>query len=280
MGGSVGGSKAKSSNQSQFQQQIPDWQSKYLANMFKSAKALYNSQAPAIQAKVAGASNQANDVTNSVMSPWKDALNGGVYSGLNIGNKLSDSLQQSLNSPSETSKLYANIMGGQGNNYADAMKASYLGDANRATSNMLGNLDARAAASGMSGGSRHGIAEAQGLYDINSNLQKNLAQTGYDTFNQDLNNKLDIAGKADQNTLSRQQMMQAILGSQQDTANSAMQGGSGIQNLGMGQFAAYAAPWQQGINQYQNAIGAPIVLGSGSGSGSSKAMGHSASGGK
>ena len=276
MGGSVGGSKAKSKNQ--FAQKVPKWQQKYLTDMYGQAQQLFGQQAGALRKQVPGEVGYMQDIQNSANPAFKSALQGGVYNGLNIGGQLTDSLQKSLAAPTETSKLYGDIMGGKGNNYADAMKASYTGDANRAMSNMLGNLDARAAGSGMSGGSRHGIAQAQGMYDINSNLQKNLAQTGYDTFNQDLNNKLDIAGKADAATLERQKMLQTMLGNQQGTTDQALQTGSTMQNLGMGTFAPYGASWQQGVQQYQNAIGAPIVLGSGSGS--SKAMGQSTSGGK
>jgi hypothetical protein len=147
------------------------------------------------------------------------------------------SLNQSMNNPSAMSEINAMTMGGEGNNYADAMKESYISDANRAQEQMLGNTDARAAASGMSGGSRHGMMQGLGMEGINDQLQKNLAQTGYDTFDKDLNRKLEIAGQADANTFGRQQMMSGMLGQQQNTMNQGIQGGQNMQNLNMGQFA-------------------------------------------
>jgi hypothetical protein len=169
------------------------------------------------------------------------------------------------------------MMGGQGNTYADAMKAGYAADANRATANMLSNLDARAAASGMSGGSRHGTATSQGMYDINSNLQKSLADVGYNTFDKDLQNKLNIAQQADQGTLARQQLMSNMLGQQQGVSTGALGMGQNMQNLGMGAFAPGMMPWQN-ISNYANALGSPTVLSSGSSSGKSNAKGANAGG--
>ena len=275
-------SKAKSNNQnsSQFNQNIPAFQSDALTELYGNAKNLYTSNLPNVQALQPEAQKYIGNINQAALPAFQNSLQGGVYGGLDIGNQLSQSLQQSNSNPSNTSKIYADIMGGQGNNYADALKASYLGDANRATDAMLANLDTRAAAAGMSGGSRHGLATSQGLYDINSNLQKNLAQTGYDTFNQDLNNKLNIASQADQNTLARQQLMSDMLGSQQGTINGGLQGAANMQNLALGSFAPTMVPWDSLLN-YASVIGAPTVLSNGSsqGSGNSKAFGQSGSAG-
>jgi hypothetical protein len=283
MAGSFGksNSSSKSSNAQSFNQTIPYFQQQALTKLYDQANQLFKQNNNQLQTAMMPAYDQMSTMLGQSQPAWNQALQGGVYNPEQINQQLTNSLTQSLNSPTETSKVYGDIMGGQGNNYADAMKASYLGDANRATANMLSNLDARAAAAGMSGGARHGIATSQGLYDINSNLQKNLAQTGYDTFNQDLNNKLSIASQADQNTLQRQQMMQQMLGSAQDTSNQALTTlGQGVQNLGMGAFAPLMLPWQ-GASNYANIIGSPTVLssGSGSGSGSGKSKGKSGSGG-
>lgn len=283
MSASVGGSKAKSKNNSgfQFNQNIPGFQSSALTDVYNTAKNLFGQTNNQIQDSVGNVTNLANNIANSALPAYNSALNGGVFSDPTFKNQLVDSLNSSLNQPSATQKLYGDMMGGNGNNYADAMKASYTADANRATSNMLNNLDARATAAGMSGGSRHGIVTSQGLYDINSNLQKNLADVGYSTFDKDLTNKLNIAQQADTNTLNRQQMLSSMLGQAQDTSNNAVNNmGSSIQNLGMGTFAPIMAPWDS-MNNYAAAVGSPTVLSSGSGnaSGSSKALGQSTSGG-
>jgi hypothetical protein len=131
----------------------------------------------------------------------------------------------------------------------------------------------------MSGGSRHGIATSQGMYDINSNLQKNLADTGYNTFDKDLANKLNIAQQADQGTLARQQLMSNMLGQQQGVQTGALNAGGQMQNLGMGSMAPTMMPWQN-MSNYANSIGSPTVLSSGGSSGNSSAMGVSGGGGK
>jgi hypothetical protein len=265
-------SNSSSNQQSSFNQNIPQFQQDALTKLYNTAGSKFNSINQSTNKLVPGVQNYVNNINQNAQGAYNKDLQGGVYGGLNIGNQLSNSLQQSLNSPTNTQKIYGDIMGGNGNNYADAMKASYLGDANRATDNMLSNLDARAAASGMSGGSRHGVATSQGMYDINSNLQKNLAQTGYDTFNQDLNNKLGIAQQADQGTLARQQMMEGMLGQQQGTTTNAINQGGAMQNLGMGTFAPTMIPWQN-MSNYSNVIGAPTVLSNGQSSGTSSSKG-------
>jgi hypothetical protein len=276
-GGSYNQSKAN--NQSNFNQTIPKWQSDALTKMYDAAAGTYGNVGSIINQQMGGVQDYINQTNQAAMPEWKNQLAGGVYQGMDNANRLSESLQQSLNAPTNTQSIYAQMMGGQGNNYADAMKASYLGDANRATDNMLANLDARAAASGMSGGSRHGIATSQGMYDINSNLQKNLADTGYNTFDKDLANKLNIAQQADQGTLARQQLMSNMLGQQQGVQTGALNAGGQMQNLGMGSMAPTMMPWQN-MSNYANSIGSPTVLSSGGSSGNSSAMGVSGGGGK
>ena len=276
-GGSYNQSKAN--NQSNFNQTIPKWQSDALTKMYDAAAGTFGNTGSAINAQTPGVQSYIDQTNSAAMPEWKNQLSGGVYQGMDNANALSSSLQQSLSNPTATSQIYGQMMGGQGNNYADAMKASYLGDANRATDNMLANLDSRAAASGMSGGSRHGVATSQGMYDINSNLQKQLADTGYNTFDKDLANKLYIAQQADSGTLARQQMMSGMLGQQQGVQTGALNAGGQMQNLGMGSMAPTMMPWQN-MSNYANSIGSPTVLSSGGSSGSSNAMGVSGGGGK
>lgn len=278
MGGSVGGSFSQSKNQNQFGQQIPQWQADAFTKMFGQAGSLYDSNLAQMDKLRGKTKGYMKGLADSANPAWKDMLQGGVYQNMDLQNKLANSLDQSLQSPTNMQEINNLIMGGEGNNYADAMKAQYMADANRAQGNMLSNLDARAAASGMSGGARHGLATAQGMYDINSNLQRNLAETGYNTFEKDLDRKLQIANQADQATLQRQNMLQNMLGDQQNSINTGLNFGSAMQQLGMGQYMPSMAPWDA-FNNYANALGSPTVLSNGSGSGSSFAMGQSTSGG-
>ena len=276
-GGNYSQSSAK--NNSFFNQTIPQWQVDAITKMYNAAAGTFGGVGNSINQQMGGVQDYINRTNQSAMPEWQNQLNGGVYQNMDNANKLSESLQQSLNSPTNTQNIYSQMMGGNGNNYADAMKAGYTADANRATDNMLSTLDARAAASGMSGGSRHGVATSQGMYDINSNLQKNLARTGYETFDKDLQNKLGIAQQADQGTLARQQMMSGMLGQQQSLQTGALGQGQNMQNLGMGGFAPGMMPWQN-ISNWANILGSPTVLNSGNSSGNSSAMGMGGGGGK
>jgi len=269
MSGYSNESSGSSSSNSNFSQDIPAFQQAALKKLYGQAENIFKDVNAKTSAQTPGINQYVANVSQAALPAFQANVQGGVYKDLGFGNQLSNSLQQSLNNPSATSQIYANIMGGQGNNYADALKASFIGDANRAQDNMLANLDARAAASGMSGGSRHGLATSQGLYDINSNLQKNLADVGYQTFDQDWQNKLGIAQQADQGTLARQQMLSDLLGQQQGTVTGALDQGATLQNLGMGQFAPTMIPWQN-MSNYSNVIGSPTVLSKGNSNSSSQ----------
>lgn len=277
MGGSVGKSKNNSSNQSSFSQTIPQFQQDALKSLYGSAASLYSGFLPQIQGMTPQAIRQLQGVFSSSAPAWQQQMQGGAFKDLNA-NSVYNSINSSINTPSNMQAINSMIMGGSGNNYADAMKNQYIQDANKASENMLSNLDARAAAAGMSGGSRHGIATAQGFNDINRNLQSNLAQTGFNTFDKDLDRKLNIASQADQAILARQQMMSSMLGQKQAAMQGGLNYGQNMQNLGMGSFAPLMMPWQ-GLQNYAATIGSPTVLSSGRGYGSGSGKGFSTSGG-
>jgi len=69
----------------------------------------------------------------------------------------------------------------------NTMKDRIADDAGRQSKQMLSDLDARAAVSGMSGGSRHGVATSRGYEDINKNAQRNMAESDYNMYDQSLN---------------------------------------------------------------------------------------------
>lgn len=274
MSAALSGGKQKQSaqNSSQMAQNVFGPQASALDNLYGLGTRVFaqnqqfNNQAMPI------AQQNAQDTLAAAQPAWQQQLQGGAYANLGIGNQLMQSLQQSQNTPSNMQAVNGMIMGGNGNNYADAMKASFSGDANRAADNMMRTLDARATGSGMSGGSRHGLAEAQGFYDVNSNLQHNLAQVGYNTFDKDLDRKLNIAQQADQGSLGRQQLMAGLLNNQNQAQAGAIQFGEGMQNLGLGTMAPASAGWGnfQGLS---NAIGQPTILSSGTSTGSQSGSG-------
>lgn len=278
MGGSLGKSESESESQSGFNQDVWGPQGDALQSLYGDLGNLFNQTNTDMQAQIPGSVDYMNQIRDQSNPYWQDQMQGGAYADMGLQDQLMSSLNQSMNQPSAMTEINAMIMGGEGNNYADAMRDQFTQDATNAQNNMLMNLDARAAASGMSGGSRHGTATAQGMEDINRNLQSNLAQTGFGTFDKDLDRKLAIAGQADQANLARQNMLSGMIGQQNAAQQSGLNYGTQMQDLNMGSFAPYMMPWQT-AGAYSGAIGSPTVLGSGDMTGSSDAKGFSASGG-
>jgi hypothetical protein len=278
MSGGGAMSKNKAGSKSSFDQDVWGPQGEALESLYGQVGNLFNQSNMGMQGQIPGATDYMNQIRDQGQAGWQQQQQGGAYANPDLMNQLMGSINASSNQPSNVSQINAMTMGGEGNNYADAMKSQYMQDANKAQEQMLGNLDARASASGMSGGSRHGTATAQGMEDINKNLQSNMANVGYQTFDKDLNRKLGIAQQADQGNLARQQMMQQMLGGQQQAMSGAQNQSSNMQNLGMGAFSPYMAPWQA-AGAYSNSIGAPTVLGSGDSSSKSSGKGISGSGG-
>jgi len=257
------GSNTGSITGSNFDQNVWGGQSPALQDLYAQAGNLFGQTNQGMQSQIPGAVQGMQNVADQANPAWQQQMQGGAYKDMGLQDQLMGSLNQSMNQPSAMTDINAMIMGGEGNNYADAMKQQYMNDAGLAQQNMMSNMDARAVAAGQSGSSRHGIAQAQGMQDINKNLQSNLAQTGFSTFDKDLDRKLQIAQQADQGTLARQQMMGNMIGQQQGAMDQGLQGAQNQQNLGMGTFAPYMMPWQA-QDAYSQSVGGPTLLSGGS----------------
>jgi hypothetical protein len=247
-------------------------QSPYLQNMYGMAQALYGDKMGELNRMTPGAMNFQNQQAQGAAGANAGMQQGGVYGGLGIGNQLMDSLKQSQNSPSNMQQINSMIMGGNGNNYLDAMKGTLETDAARSNQLNQATNTAQAAASGMSGGSRQGVMDALNQDNVNKNLQSTEAQLGYNSFNEDLQRKLGIAQQADTNTFNRQNLMSGMLGQQQNTVNQGIQNTGNIQQAGMGQFNVSNQPWNS-FQQYANALGGPSILNSGGSNSSSQGQG-------
>ncbi len=269
-GGSFGKSKNESENQmaQQFAQNVWGPSGQAQQNLYGQTGGMFDAAAMGAPEQMQFGQQFGQNLMEQSVPAWQQQLGGGATGGMDLQQQLSRSLAQSSGQPSAMSRINAQVMGGEGNTYADAMKNQYIQDANRASENMLSNLDARATAAGMSGGARQGVAQAGGFRDINQNLQRNLAETGYGTFERDLDRKLGIAQQADQSTAQRQQLMANMLGGQDVAQQGAMGGG---QMFGQSQ-QQQLMPWQQ-AGMYAQALGGPTVLGSGTGTGSGSASG-------
>jgi hypothetical protein len=271
---SASGSQNSNSSgaQSSMGQDVWGGQSSFLQGLYGAAQNLFGQNNQQVQNAIPGAVDYMNNVANGTQSANQGMQQGGVYNGLNIGNQLMDSLNQSQNSPSNMQQINSMIMGGNGNNYLDAMKGTLENDASRINNLNSAENSAQAAASGMSGGSRQGVLDSLNRDNTNRNLQNTEAQLGYNTFDTDLQRKLGIAQQADSNTLARQNLMSGMLGQQQGAVNQGIQNSQGVQQMGMSPFQAYQQPWT-GLQNYSNTIGGPTVLNSGQSSSNSQGQG-------
>lgn len=252
----------RSQSQANINQGIWGPQANQLGDLYSQAGTLYGNQMANMGAQQGLAQNQMNQVTAQTNPAFQQQLAGGAYQGMDLQGQLNQLMAGGADT-GNTGRIYGQIMGGEGNNYADAMRDQYTQDATRAQENMLRNLDARAAARGMSGGSRHGTAIGEGMGRINDQLQDNMARVGYETFDRDLQQKLGIAQMADANQLARyqgdQSALTSMLGQQQQAMQSGLAGAGTQQGLSMGQFAPGQAGWDQAQN-YSNIMGAPTML--------------------
>lgn len=275
MSGSLG--KSENTSSQQFGQDVWQPQGDALAQMYGAASGLFGKGAGDYGQQMSQGRNYSNQAMGMMMDPWQAQMGGGAYGGIDATGMVYDAQQQLANPTTYTQDIYGDIMLGEGNDYVDALTGTLTTQAEETLGMNLGALDQRAAAAGMSGGSRHGVATANIAEDINQNLQSELATMGYETFDQDLQQKLDIAQMADTNALASAQtnamMAQNMMAGQQG----AMSGGLGYGNMMTGYgMQQQMMPWQM-MGAYGGLLGAPTILGSGSGSASGK--GFSTAGG-
>lgn len=151
---------------------------------------------------------------------------------------------------------YGNQMGGgfasnlQGqvgpNSYVDALGSDMMNDAARIKQQNLGGIDARAAASGMSGSSGYHNSANQMAENVDRQTMQGMNNLRFNAQNQGVQNNMNLAGMMDRN-------QQGAMGNLQN-----------IQQGSMNQFM----PHMQGLNaagQFASIIGAPTVLGQSSG---------------
>ena len=136
------------------------------------------------------------------------------------------------------------------NSYVNALKGDMMNDANLIKQQNLGGLDARAAASGMSGSTGYHSAANKMANNIDRSTLQGMNNLGFQAHNQGVQNQMNLANMMDRN----QQFGVGQTGAMQQAA--------------MNQFN----PHMMGLNaagQYANIIGGPTVLGQSSSSGGS-----------
>lgn len=265
MGGSSSKSDSESSSGGTFNQRVWEGQGDALEKLYGQLGGLFDQSMGGMTGLQPGASDYMNQIRDQSMPFWQDQMAGGAYQGMNLQGQYNQALN---NGGGNEQFVNEQVMGGAGNDYADAMRGQVMDNAQNLTDQMLQSTDARAAASGMSGGSRQGVLQSNGMDDINTQAQNQLTNIGYNTFDKNLDRMSGIAQRADQYDMNRLNNISGMLGNQQNTMNQGLVGAQGQQGLGMGAFNPYNAPWQT-AGSYANAIGRPTVLGSGSMSGNS-----------
>ncbi len=274
MSGSLGKSESDSRNQGQFSQNVWGPQGGALQDVYSGIGNLFNQTNRGMQNQIPGAMAQQQGVFGDANQAWNQQMQGGATAGMDLQGNYQNALQGGGNEQF----IDQSIMGGQGNNYVDAMKGQMQDDSSQRLGRQFAQSDARASGAGMGGSSRHGLLQARLAEDENDRLGAQQTALGFNTFDRDLDRKLGIAQRADRFDMGRLENTSGMLNSQDQAMQGGLNYGQNMQNLGMGQFAPQMAPWQA-AGQYANAIGRPTVLGSGSGSGASNAKGFGAAGG-
>jgi hypothetical protein len=274
MGGALGKSESQATNQSQFDQNIWGPQGGALGNMYSALGGLFNQTNQGMQGQIPGAVQQQQGVFNQANPAWQQQLGGGAYQGMD----LQGDYRNALTGGGNEQFIDRSIMGGQGNDYVDAMRGQMQDDSSQRLGRNLAMSDARASGAGMGGSSRHGLLQARMAEDEGDRLGALQTGVGFNTFDKDLDRKLGIAQRADQFDMGRLQQTGQMLGNQNQAMQGGLNFGQNMQGLGMGQFAPGMAPWQA-AGQYAQNIGRPTVLSSGAGSGASDSKGFGASGG-
>ena len=280
-------SSSSGMNMSSSRQKIWKGQQGALQDLYRRGSQFMNQYNQDNLNKQYDSSNQFNqNLANSAMPEWQKQMQGGAFQGMDqkVGNNLASSLQSSLNNPSNTGRMYSDIVGGEGNSYIDPLIARMRADSNTNLNRSLPGLDEQAISAGQMGSSRQGIAEGLARGEANRQLMTQEAQARAGAYDTDMNWKMKIAQAADQGIGQAQDRSMQLLNSQQGVSQQALSGGQqmmgyGAANVGNEQ-GRNQSPWDA-LGQYAGIIGGPIKLTNGTSfgnsSGSSSQKGQSSS---
>lgn len=260
----------KSGSSSTYSENIAPQQIPYLSNIWGSGEDLFNMSSGYAPSLMTGGVDIMGSTIGGVNPYWQSAMAGGVYGGIPTAQNYNAAFQNLLSPTSYARDLYGDIMGGQGNDYVGALGAGISDIYGQLADKSLAKLDQRAGM--MSGSSPWENATADILSESDRNLGMTLANLGYETFDKDLNLKLDIARMADQNWLtSATGAMDAAsqgLAAEQATRFGGLDFAGDLYTAGMSQ---YMLPWQPYMNYAM--MNQPIVLGTGGSSSKSTGFG-------
>ena len=277
MGGSIGKSKSKASNN--FSNYVWGTQGDALGSLYQTilGQLGQDSYQQQIGNAASNVQNQVNDIVNSQISAISDLSSGGVYGDTaDVRQKLLDS----MGGRSNMGSMYESIVGGSGNTYVDPLIDQMRKSSAQNVQTLQGGNALDAAAMGQSGSSRQAMQDAMFANQANKDLLSQEAQLRSDAYDKDLAMKMAIAQQADYNHGAEQDRLLSMLQGAQSSKENVSNNTVLLQTL----LSSGLNPWlqaQQGqwnpINNAANAIGSPTIIGSGSGNSKSKGFGTSAS---
>lgn len=233
VGQSAGTSTSSSSSSSN--QRVWEPQQQYLKDLYTQSQDMYGDQQGALANEGQYAGDYIRNVQGGAMPAWQQQLQGGTFSETGAGADYMNRLR--------------GVAEGQGTNqYLGDLKAAMAADAQHAQQQMMAGADARAAASGMSGGARHGVMMGRGMDDINRNLLSNQANIGFQAAE---------AEKARQ--MQANQMLGTAYGQNQQAQQFGLGNAGAMANLGLTGFDPINAQWS-GLNNYAGIVGGPTTL--------------------
>jgi len=257
-------------SQSRTNQDVWDKQSPYLQAGYQGAADL----AVAQNDKYQGVADNAAAINQGVLSHMAPVMGqqaaGGVYGEGGAGQGLMQANQGIMDNGMGQSQWGGQSNFGEVNPYVDAQKQAIAADAGVASNQMMNSMDARAAGSGMSGGSRHGTAIAQGMSDINRNMQNAQANVGFQANEAAQGRRMQSeeaerarrmsAGEAQMGRqMDAGKMLQGMYNTQEATTNNMVANTGNMMDLGMKGFNPLNAQWGN-LQNYNAAIGGPNNL--------------------
>lgn len=275
MGGSIGKSKSKAGNQ--FSNNVWGTQGDALGSLYQTilGQLGQGSYQPQIGSAADNVQNQVNDIVNSQTSATRDLSSGGVYGDTS---DVRQKLLGSMGGRSNMGSMYESIVGGSGNTYVDPLIDQMRKSSAQNVQTLQGGNALDAAAMGQSGSSRQAMQDAMFANQANKDLLSQEALMRTDAYDKDLAMKMSIAQQADTNRGAEQDRLLSMLQGAQSSKENVSNNTNLLQTL----LSSGLSPWlqaQQGqwnpINNAANAIGAPTIIGSGSGNSKSKGFGTS-----
>ena len=109
---------ANAGNQSQFGQNVWGPQGAALTNLYQALGGIFDQSSGGMQGQIPGAVGQQQGIFNAANPAWQQQMAGGAYGGM----PLQQNYQNALQGGGNEQFINESIMGGAGNNYADAMK--------------------------------------------------------------------------------------------------------------------------------------------------------------